>query len=241
MDEQQKRSHGRRMSYSSAAIATGNMPEEVKMNDPTIHVLMSFKDNHQCPSEDDLVPIIQKLFEFSDRLSGIPEGTFRSPKSWYFKPLQNLDPKPMVRTVNANCDTMEELAEIVQDQRKFYLRDDERCLPWWEFVIIANTGKSESMLCLRVDHAIGDGFSIGNICSTFITDGDGKLLGDFIPESMKLSKQNVIVGQSRCGILWNAMLSMLKIGVLPISRFDSQTMFSKNVARKDVVRYFETQ
>ncbi len=225
--------NGRRMSYSSAALAMGNMPEEVKMNDPTINVFFFFK-NGQCPSEHELLPIIKKLINFSNRLSGIPSRKVGCANIWHFERVQNLQPKQMVREVEVNVDTMEEMAEVLQEQRNVILRDITRNLPWWEFVIISNTnGRSENVLCLRVDHAIGDGFSVGNICSRFIMDETGALLEDFVPEKMRLNKENAFHGQSRFGIFCRSMLSLLKLGVLPLSAYDSKNMFSKNMARKD--------
>mmetsp|Transcript_26395 Transcript_26395/g.30674 ORF Transcript_26395/g.30674 Transcript_26395/m.30674 type:complete len:300 (-) Transcript_26395:29-928(-) len=232
----------RRMSYSSAALAMGNMPREVNMTDPTIIVLLSFKRD-AFPSEDDLLPIIVRLFQYSERLSGIPDGTgtaSTTPRSFYFRPVENLHPNQMVRTLHTqSCNNMKDLSAILQEQRKHYLRCPDRSLPWWEFVRIENcniNGNGESFLCLRLDHTIGDGFSVGNIFANILSEEDGTLLDDFVPASMKVNKQQMLAGQSRCSIAWKGLISILNIGMLPISSFDSPTAFSKNVSRADVVR-----
>ena len=59
----------RRMSYTSALVAMGSLPETTKVCDPLIHLLISF-DGTDCPSEDDLVPLVYELMKY-ERMAGI--------------------------------------------------------------------------------------------------------------------------------------------------------------------------
>jgi hypothetical protein len=86
--------NGRRMSFTSTGIALGNMPDEIGMTDPTIHVMMSFEDINQCPQEKDLMGISEKILQF-DRFSGIPTQSASHKKRWYIRPLPSLDPTKM--------------------------------------------------------------------------------------------------------------------------------------------------
>jgi hypothetical protein len=91
--------------------------------------------------------------------------------------------------LEVSCDTVQDLADIVQEEsRKRVLRAHHRNLPWWEFILILNKGNGDSMLVLRIDHAVGDGYSVGQICDNFITNEDGTPLGNFYPESMRANK-----------------------------------------------------
>jgi len=103
--------------------------------------------------------------------------------------------------------------------------------PHREFVLIANKGKSESMLIWRFDHTIGDGLSIGKMGSGIITHADGTPLDDLIPPSMRSTK--VSPRQSKVMMILKAIPAAIKVAILPISRFDHGIMFAKNVVGKN--------
>jgi len=217
-----KRENGRRMSFSSTGIALGNMPDEVGMTDPTIHVMMSFEDMQQCPQENDLIGIAEKILQF-DRFSGIPTQDTSSQKQWYVRPcLPLVDVRQMIRIVQESCDSINEVAVIVQEQRHYKLRDPNRDLPWWELVLIRNVGTSESMLLLRVDHALGDGLSIAKVCAQFITNHRGEPIQDFIPQKMRLAK-----AVYRFKTFLSSVSALFRIALLPFAFIDSYTKFTE--------------
>ena len=140
--KQQRRSHinansttkekqERRMSFSSAAIAMGCMPDFVDLVEPVIQVLMSFENMENCPTEQDLIPLVQTLFQIK-RMAGIPNRVVGSSSDWHFKPSPDpIDPQRMIRLLDADCDTIEEMADLVQQQGIEQLRSESRNLPWW--------------------------------------------------------------------------------------------------------------
>lgn len=91
----------------------------------------------------------------------------------------------------------------------------------------------------RVDHAIGDGLSIGKLCSLIMTFEDGSVVKDLIPPKMRLGKKDSEILTNGKGI-WSLfrMLGMvisagLKVALLPSSRFDHEIAFAKGVVGKN--------
>ena len=140
--------------------------------------------------------------------------------------------------LEVSCDTVQDLADIVQEEsRKRVLRAHHRNLPWWEFILILNKGNGDSMLVLRIDHAVGDGYSVGQICDNFITNEDGTPLGNFYPESMRANKlkQDANLQQSKWKVLPKVIPAMLKVLDLPMIAHDHLTAFAKDVVGKRLV------
>lgn len=224
----------KRMSFTSGMLATGCLPTET---DPTINIFISFDSIQACPSEEDIVSIVPLLLNY-DRMSGIPRSEARwfKQSEWYFENNNPpIEPERMVRTLEVSCDTDRAMEEIVDQQSLLSLRDNSRNLPWWEFILLRNKGKGESMLVLRVDHTIGGGFSIGKICATFLTNADGTPIDDLIPASMKETKNSIFKNRGMMKY-WMVMRAFFEVSWLPFSKSDHSTVFSKNSIGKNVVR-----
>mmetsp|Transcript_6708 Transcript_6708/g.10028 ORF Transcript_6708/g.10028 Transcript_6708/m.10028 type:complete len:526 (-) Transcript_6708:272-1849(-) len=223
----------RRVSFTTASIAFGTMPDDVNLDNPTMQVLISFSKNN-CPSVEDVAEMVEKTFQFP-RMACIPKGIFGG-EDWVFQPSDKpIDPMRMVRVLEVSCDTVQDLADIVQgESRRRVLRAPHRNLPWWEFILILNKGNGDSMLVLRIDHAVGDGYSVGQICANFITNEDGTPLGSFYPESMKANKQkeDAKLQQSKWKVLPKVIPAMLKVLGLPLVAHDHPTAFAKDVVGK---------
>ena len=221
------------MSFSSTAMAIGNMPEYVGMDDPTIQVSFSFDHTSGCPDEQyDLIPIVQQLLTH-ERLSGIPRRIDNASfKSWQFQTMDEaFDPMKMIRVVHISCEGSVEKTEAFKQLRSVLLRDKQRKLPWWEFVLFKNE-IGESALILRVDHAIGDGLSVGGICTDFITNSNGEQIKSFVPESMM---KTMASRKRRRSSVCELMLAAMKIAALPLSLFDHKTVFAKKFLKKNLV------
>ena len=226
---------GRRMSFASSAMAMGCFPESTNMLNPMIQILISFKNISDCPEEDDVVSLVDKLI-LLDRMGGIPRGDVGS-HNWYFERCSNIKSSNMVRTFDVNCDNMEAMScEIQKLSENFDLRSKDRNLPWWEFCLLKNKGKCESMLVLRFDHAIGDGMALGRIFSLIISYPDGTHSNDFIPVSMRLRKTDTTkrLGSS-IRMMYNIIPAILKVSYLPMSRCDHEIAFSKKSIGTNVV------
>jgi hypothetical protein len=227
-----KKKLGHRMSFTSAAMAMGCFPERINLGDFIINIIITF-DRKDTPTMEDILPLIQKLFKY-DRLSGLPVGRAGSP-DWYIQKIDSVvDPNRMIRVINTSCDTKEDLASVIQQQRDFSVRRRET--PWWEFVLVKNDGKGDSLLIFRIDHSVGDGLSVAKAFNDILTRGDGSTLTNLVPESMHENRKRVDMKWFQMALKF--IPSFFGIATLPISRVDDPTAFSKNICGPGVVRGF---
>jgi hypothetical protein len=224
-----KATRPRRMSFTSAAIAMGCFPDEVNFSEPIIHTLVSFKDINDCPEEEAIVPLVERLIDEVERMAGIPKR-YGGSSEWHIERCPKIDPTKMIRTFDVHHDCIDGMADEVQNLRNNYqLESEDRNLPWWEFCLIRNRGKSESMLVWRVHHVIGDGLSLGRVCSKIITRTDGTPVdGDLIPASMRSGKKMERQGSFGKMVL-NSIAAAIEIAVSPYMRTDHGIVFAKNV------------
>uniref|UniRef100_A0A7S3VBI0 Diacylglycerol O-acyltransferase n=1 Tax=Chaetoceros debilis TaxID=122233 RepID=A0A7S3VBI0_9STRA len=229
----------RRPSFTTQLMVQGTFPRSVNLQPPTINALISFEGSQEnCPTEGDLVPIVEHLCGHHPRLSGIPTSSVSSRFSnFHFEPcdINSIDPKDMIRTVELDCDSLDDVIAAVDEEVNLCLRHEERNLPWWEFVILSNRGKAESIVIFRVDHAIGDGISVGKVCTSILTNLNGSPVQDFLPKGMKSNKDSVL-RQSKLALAWKLMCGMTKVVMLPFIRSDHKTAFGKNILGKRPVR-----
>ena len=62
----------------------------------------------------------------------------------------------MIRSIELDCDSLDDIIDIVDKEVNVCLRNEERNLPWWEFVILSNRGRAESIVIFRANPSIGD-------------------------------------------------------------------------------------
>lgn len=147
------------------------------------------------------------------------------------------DPKSTANVTKANDDTNESntkaKSKVKVNENPTSLRSSERNLPWWEFCLLRNKGQSESVLVFRLDHAIGDGFSVARLCSKFVTREDGSYISNLIPERMMTSKQKTKgkVGKT-AGMLFGLIPALFTVMTQATTRFDHNIHVSKNVLRQ---------
>ena len=231
------KSQQRRMSFTSSAIAMGCLPEHANLREPIIHALISFSSS-DLPTKDqvckELVPKFLKIY----RMRGIPVCV---DKKWSFDPCKNINNDDMVRVVDVDCDDIQDLGQEAQNLVEYEVRSPDRNLPWWEFVLLRNHSGvlDESMLVLRVDHAIGDGLTIGKLCTSILKFEDGSTVEDLIPEKMRLSKEDSeLRAEGKSVRSWFRMLgitisALLKVVLLPVTRYDHSIAFAKGVVGKN--------
>jgi hypothetical protein len=107
------------------------------------------------------------------------------------------------------------------------------------FVIIFSQSRQLPPFQRRVDHAIGDGLSIGKLCSLIMTFEDGSVVKDLIPPKMRLNKRDSEIRTNRKDVrslfrmLGMVISAGLKVALLPFSRFDHKIVFAKGVVGKN--------
>ncbi len=205
------------------------MPEYVNLDNPTITVVMTFKKNP--PNINKLTDTVQNILLYK-RLSSVPTQASENVKEWKFESVdKKIDPRKMLRILDINCDTTAEWAKIAEEQRQVSLRRNN--LPWWEFVLMNNSGEGDHLLLFRFDHGVADGLSVGKIFTKIIKTFDGSAIDSLIPHSMSNSKN-----QSRSD--WRSLLmklprSLFEITTAPFKREDDYTCFSKKMVGVNLV------
>lgn len=223
-EKQSIRKQQRRLSYSSSLIMEGCMPGHIGLDNPTITIICTFDEP---PKIDSILSNVETFFQFH-RLSTVPKPN----KLWEFQSVGKINPSKMVRQLSVCCDSEEEWAEIVQQQRKVNLRRED--LPWWEFVLMINEGKGDHLLLFRIDHGVADGLSLAKVFPSILKRMDGSDVSTLIPESMISSKAKAT--NNIFTMAWKMPKAILDVLLSPIGRADDRTAFSKNIVGDHVVR-----
>jgi hypothetical protein len=169
----------RRWSYTSAGMAIGAFPAKANTPDPIINAVMFFQE---CPRTQEIVnQIVTKMLQY-ERLNSVYDTI--TGKS---RPCENLDPQDLVRVIKVQGSDEDSLMAIVDQQMHHPLSEGSRgeLLPWWEFLVLQNTGRGPSAVVWRSHHALADGISMVNIVEDIITDMDGNPVVNILPRSME--------------------------------------------------------
>ena len=208
-------------------MMSGVLPESVKFEGSVINAFLTF-DNP--PELDDIVSEVKRLFQYH-KLSNVPTGKYRS-TNWKFEDVGDIDPERMVRVMNISCDTKEEWAEIVQQQKEKPIRKES--LPWWEFVLMKNSGKGDHLLLFRIDHSIADGLSLGKVFQGILKkETDGLETSSWIPTSM-ISKK-VRNERNTLRTILKLPKAIFDVVMAVFGRYDDPTSFRKHVVGNNVV------
>lgn len=219
----------RRLSFTSINTIAGCMPDFVNLDNPTITVVMTFQK--RPPKLDLLTEAVEEILHYK-RLSSVPTQASGNLKKWKFENLdKELDPRRMIRILDINCDTTEEWAKIVGEQRQVSLRRKD--LPWWEFVLMNNSGEGVHLLLFRIDHGLADGLSVGKVFTKIIKRIDGSTIHSLLPPTMMSNK-------SKSRRNWFALLmslprSLFVISTSVVGREDDRTHFSKDAVGVNLV------
>lgn len=160
----------------------------------------------------------------------VPVGT-KGKNDWTMKKIPDIQPEKLVRVLKTSCDD-DELIKYIASHMQDSLREGRGELPWWEFLIIDNSGSGKSAVVLRIEHVLGDGLSLVKLFEGFLTKEDGSPVENLVPTSMsaKFEKQK----KSKWGMYAKVIPALGKVLALPVSKFDDDTAFSKS-ANKDMV------
>jgi diacylglycerol O-acyltransferase / wax synthase len=169
----------RRWSYTSAGMAIGAFPAKANTPDPIINAVMFFQE---CPRTQEIVnQIVTKMLQY-ERLNSVYDTITGKSRL-----CENLDPQDLVRVIKVQGSDQDSLMAIVDQQMHYPLSEGSRgeLLPWWEFLVLQNTGRGPSAVVWRSHHALADGISMVNIVEDIITDMDGNPVVNILPRSME--------------------------------------------------------
>lgn len=220
----------RRMSFTSASMASRPFPDDCNMCDPIINAAIFMKE---LPEMEDMIKMVNYALSF-ERMSGVPVGT-KGKNDWKMKPISNIDPAMLIRSLSmsgSDEDLVNFIGKHMQDSLTDYSsRDSTSELPWWEFLVIENKdSNSGSAVVLRIEHCLADGLSLVNLFEGFLTNESGEPVKDLIPISMenKFQKQK----KNKWSLYCKVVPSFFKVLALPASKFDSDTVFSKSANKE---------
>ena len=212
----------RSWSFTSTGMALGSFPPHVDCPEHVINASIMFQE---CPKPDDVVKhIIPKMLQY-ERLATIPEPENGSSRH----PVSELDPSRLVRHVVVSGDKQCTL-DAIRDHLFDSIMEGREDLPWWEILIIENTGPGVSACVLRFHHCLADGISMLKVVENLITNLDGSPVDSILPPGIH-KKFKVTVPFLR--LLWSSIVAAIQVLTLPMTAFDDETAFS--CGNKDMV------
>jgi hypothetical protein len=194
----------------------GVFPERAKVPEPIMNVAIYFDD---CPSPGEIEKeVVQPLLEY-ERLSTVPDSRIKMGRPIH-PPVR---PSDLVRNfkVEGNDDsTDQEIFAQIHDR----LSVGRPNLPWWEILVIENTGTGRSACVLRMHHALADGRSLLRICFRIVTyeNGEPLVLGNLMKRMPPRERKNPIL------MLWSFLKETVHVVSIGMTRFDDDTIFSKS-------------
>jgi len=230
----------RRVSFTSVGLGLGSFPPEANVKEPIINTAVYF-DNNNCPLTKDVAQmIIKPLLLGYERLSHIPDLKNRT-----YRPTTRpttggengsiIDPMDLIRILAIKGDetlTNDTILEHCQDS----LGEGRGDLPWWEVLIIRNSGSGPSACVIRIHHVIGDGLALVAAFDKLLTNEDGTP----IPSSSVVfrsssgsssSSSNNGEKKKKKGALLSTVWSLVEATVhcltLAATKYDDDTAFSK--------------
>lgn len=205
------------------------------MKEPIINAALYFRHGEDCPSAQDIAQfIIKPLLEY-ERFSHIPDlrnQTFRP--SNHGNRNGEIQPSDLIRELTINGDGETLLNHTIVSHLQDTLGADRGDLPWWEILIIRNSGLGPSACVLRIHHVIGDGLALVAAFEKLLTNEDGGQIRT--PMSFKSgasSSDNGNNGNSKkkkSGILstiWSLIEATGHCLSLSATKYDDDTVFSK--------------
>ncbi|KAL3919163.1 MAG: hypothetical protein SGILL_003892 [Bacillariaceae sp.] len=216
-------------SFTSQNLAQGSFPDTVSFGDPVINAVLMFPNAKECPKEQDILDQVVKVLLEYERFNSVFD-----PQTGVANPLEDLDPKDLVRTVEFNGSTEKDIMKVMEKHANEPLSDGLRgaVLPWWEFLILKNTNsKGECAVVWRVHHALGDGMSLVQVVQEIFFNANGEKLSDMVPPGMKKKFQ-----MKRSPVAWilDFLKALATVLTIPSGPFDDMSAFSKKAPPKEL-------
>ena len=214
----------RRLSFTSVGLGIGSFPPDANVKEPIINAAVYFDDDP--PTANDVAQLVVKPLLVNKRLSEVPDLTNHTTRLSRHGDVRPLD---LVREITIKGDdnvTNRTIVEHCQDT----LGEGRDDLPWWEILIVKNTGVGSSACVVRVHHVIGDGLALVGAFEKFLTDVDGASIKS--PISFKSSASSAGGGGNgkKKGIfstVWSLVEATGHVLMLGATKYDDDTVFSK--------------
>lgn len=213
----------RSMSFNSSVFLSGVFPTSAEVRPAVINSLFLFKT---CPSAERLVDACNKLMHF-DRFKSAVKFNGRE---WVFVDAEvDLINHILSVDVTSEKNMMEECDRIVMNN----LGEYDGAKPLWVFHRITNKGSGLSGLLIRIHHVIGDGISLVTAMSKILTDEFGAPLDLRVPDVKDSGKESLRAMPSPS--FFEKVNSFLEIVSLPVSKYDTKTLFSPSNTDKMIM------
>ena len=156
---------------------------------------------------------------------------------------ESFEARQMITSTFIECTTGETIQDIISKSMNQSLRD--RDLPWWEIRVIHNTSTCssrsltgqegcESLVLFRMDHALGDGMSIGRLFASCLTDLKGQPVQSMVPVSMM--RRKTTFSQKKLLMAWRFLKSYWIVNLAIFGRYDDHVFFhTRQINEKGVV------
>jgi hypothetical protein len=212
----------RRLSFTSVGLGIGSFPPSANVKEPIINTAVYFDD---CPSAQDVADmIITPLLKY-ERLSHVPDID-----NHVCRPSHGYKHTDLIRELAINEDDDAILNKTIVEHCQDTLGSGRDDLPWWEILIIRNSGKGSSACVIRIHHVIADGLALVSAFEKILTDEDGNPIVS--PISFKSSSSSVGGGdkKKKKGLLSTArslVEATAHVLTLGATKYDDDTAFSK--------------
>ena len=209
----------RRWSYTSHGMAVGTFPARVNLPDPIVNAVMIFKE---CPRPQEIVDrIVCKMLRY-ERLN-----TIYNPNTGRGHACENLDPQDLVRVIKVEASDQGALMKLFDQHMHHPLSEGSRgeFLPWWEFLILQNSGRGPSAVVWRSHHALADGISMVKIVEDIITDLDGNSVSNILPQGMQ---KKFKIQRSLLDIFLGVLRGLGSFAYMMSGPFDDKTAFCQS-------------
>lgn len=216
----------RSMSFATQAMIHGAFPDEAKVSQPIINILLLF---NKCPSVDKVLQIIEKLMVY-DRFRCHPLKNSKS-NQWEYVEIPGLRRSDLITThdITSETELMEKVDEYINAKGKF--EDENTLLPYWEVIRLVNKNGTCGII-FRIHHVIGDGMSLVHAFSTLFTDQNGQPfrinlnIGGGAKGSGKNSHESILI------TLKKYIFSVVEVLGLALSKYDTNLPFSHTYPRE---------
>ena len=217
----------RSMSFNSSVFLSGVFPPVAEVRPAIINCLFLFK---KCPSTESLVDACKNLTHFDRFRNAVKfdgcEWRFVETEVNHSNHIKSTD-------IRSEAQMMEECDRIVQDNVGAY----DGVKPLWVFHRLTNTGTGLSGLLIRIHHVIGDGISLVAAMSKILTDEFGAPLQLNMPDAKDSGKEKE---RMPTPTILQKVTSLFEIISLPVSKYDTKTLFAPGNGEKMVMRKRKT-
>ena len=219
----------RRLSFTSVGLGIGTFPPAANVKEPIINAAVYFDD---CPSAEDVAEMVIKPLLAYERLSHVPDlDNHTCRPSTHGDGEGGVQPMDLIRELSIKGDdnlTHKTIVEHLQD----VLGADRADLPWWEVLILRNSGSGSSACVIRIHHVIGDGLALVGAFQKFLSNEDGSPITS--PVSFQSSASSSTPGKRKrenkknfLATVWSLLEATGHVLTLGATKYDDDTLFSR--------------